>query len=1001
MRLRLSSLYFLFFLSGVSGLIYESVWSQYVKLILGHAAYSQALVLTIFMGSMAIGAYLTSRVIEKAQNPLFYYSLVEIIVGVFGVFFHSEFLIIEHTLFYDILPNTDNTQLANFFKSSAAILLLLPQAILLGSTFPLMSSAALRINAANSGSTIGTLYFSNSIGAGLGALLSAFILIESVGLPGTSLTAGLVNIFVGLAAWGISKNTSGTPLKPLPSGRTTPQPHDSLLSLPSLLILVSFFTGFASFLYELSWIRMLSLVLGSSVHAFELMLSAFIIGLALGSLYIKRKIDTLENPRRVLAYIQILMGLAAAATLPLYTNTFDTMSWLIQALKPTDQGYILFSIGSQLICFVIMLPATFLAGMTLPLITNLLIKTSVGEAGIGRIYAANTVGAIFGIIIASHLLIPLVSMKWTIISGAAVDIVVGLAILTLATSNLPKRITYTVSTISIVLLAAMASTKFDQEMLSSGVYRFGIATLPPQSEILFYEDGKTATISVIKHSDDSISIRTNGKTDAQINPAESLHSADEVTMTLAALIPLAMNPEIKTVANIGLGSGLTTQTILASEAIEKVDSIEIESKMIEGAKLFGSSVDKVFTDPRSHIFTDDAKSFFTSNNKRYDLIISEPSNPWVSGIGSLFSTEFYSHIKRYLNNDGLFVQWIQLYEINLENIASIVMALDENFEQYHFFNTDNANMLVVAKISADKEFKLRPLTGTHISNSLHRIGLTSSTDIATHYLGGKQLFSPVFEELSQNVNSDFFPALSYSAPISRFKNANAIDITSLHTNAIPLLKVLNNNQYPVSTSGTIHFDPNVLAQRARDIIDGKADTVPEKIQFALSIVNSLRTNCQTGMDDPATIPALQTIAGSLNPYLSPKELRNYWQQLIESCERTDNEILLTWIQLHAAIAQQHMEDVGKITDTLLSITPMASVDQYGYLYKAALLSRIAVGDAPSFNKLISRNGILPNFKQMPFDIQLLVAYGHSLFSEQDTTQAHEKFQRHNLGLHIQ
>ena len=264
--------------------------------------------------------------------------------------------------------------------------LLLPQAILLGATFPLMSAAVVRFDHASSGRTLGMLYFTNSIGAAIGVLVSGFYLIEKFGLPGTSFTAGLINIILAGLVWPLARRLNDT--EPVIRRTEKRQIGPSFLLLSS----IAFLTGLASFLYEIGWIRMLSLVLGSSNRAFALMLSAFILGIAFGSFYIRNHADRTTNIVVKLAWIQIIMGVAATATLPMYTRSFEAMGFLRNALSLSDQGYLLFNIGSHLIAVAIMVPATFMAGMTLPLITNALLRSGYSEGAIGRVYAANTLG---------------------------------------------------------------------------------------------------------------------------------------------------------------------------------------------------------------------------------------------------------------------------------------------------------------------------------------------------------------------------------------------------------------------------------------------------------------------------------------------------------------------------------------------------------------------------------------------------------------------------------
>src|SRR5690606_29906960 len=218
-------------------------------------------------------------------------------------------------------------------------LLLAPQSILLGATFPLVCSAALRIGPEQPGHDIAALYFLNSFGAVLGVLASAFILIPAVGLEGTLRTAGLLNLAIAVAGFLLSRRVPAhLDVSVDRAAAVAAGAGDSTRRLTLLLLAASFLTGLSSFIYEIAWIRMLSLVLGASTHAFELMLASFILGLALGGLWVRHRVDLSRDPIRLLAIIQLLMGLAAAATIPVYTGAFDFMAWLLDSVNRTGGG---------------------------------------------------------------------------------------------------------------------------------------------------------------------------------------------------------------------------------------------------------------------------------------------------------------------------------------------------------------------------------------------------------------------------------------------------------------------------------------------------------------------------------------------------------------------------------------------------------------------------------------------------------------------------------------
>src|SRR5581483_6584140 len=338
-------------------------------------------------------------------------------------------------------------------------------------------------------------------------LVSGFALVKAVGLPGTLLVAAALNVTVASGAW-IVHRLAGAPTTPAPAAGATTD-----AKLPTLLFAAAFLTGAASFFYEIGWIRMLSLVLSSATHAFELMLSAFILGLALGSFWIRNRIGSYADPRRALAWIQIVMGTAALGSLVIYGFSFDWMAAILRALQRNDAGYVLFTLFSHGICVALMLPVTFCAGMTLPLITAMLIRAGYGEAAIGRVYAANTLGSIAGVIVAVHAVMPVLGLRAVIIAGALVDLGLGLWLLRGRLGGRAQRAG--AGALVATAIAMMIFARFDPAKLASGVYRSGAAKQP--RTLVFHRDGKTASVDVYTAPDGTMSIATNGKVDAGLN----------------------------------------------------------------------------------------------------------------------------------------------------------------------------------------------------------------------------------------------------------------------------------------------------------------------------------------------------------------------------------------------------------------------------------------------------------------------------------------------------
>lgn len=942
------SLYFLIFaVSGFSGLIYESIWSHYLKLFLGHAAYAQSLVLIIFMGGMALGSWLASRFSERKKSLLLIYALVELIVGIVALMFHGLFSALMDAFYTSILPSIGTPVVGATFKWIAASLLIMPQSILLGMTFPLMSAGIVRRFPETPGGSIAMLYFSNSIGAAIGVLASGFWLIEAVGLPGTIFTAGLINILLATVIWLLVRMDPQSETQPIK--RATADAADS--SLTVLFLVAAFITGAASFIYEIGWIRMLSLVLGSTTHSFELMLSAFITGLAFGGLWIKTRIDSIASPVRFSGFVQLIMGVLALATIPIYIASFDLMAWLMSALENSESGYARFSLASHAIALIVMLPTTFMAGMTLPLFTFVLIKRGGGEASIGRVYAANTLGAIAGVLFAVHIGLPQLGVRNLIVFGAILDIVLGLVLLSRMSGD--RRRSLQVAAITSVAALALVLLAFnpDPKLLASGVYRFGDTDTLATAKMLYYEDGKTASIALSEHANGALIVSTNGKSDAAIQADRSKpYAADEITMTMLGSVALAYKPDTTRVANIGMGSGMTTNTILASDRIESVDTIEIEPTMIEASRLFGEFVARAHDDPRSNIVIEDAKTFFALHNSVYDLIIAEPSNPWVSGVASLFSTEFYNRITTHLEDDGVFVQWIQLYEFNDELVVSILKALSENFSDFIIYAVDDGNILLVARNNGRMgEPDWSALFDSPIAKELAKVEIHTPSDLLVRIIARRDIIEAYLADQSVPTNSDYYPFVDLHAGQARFARKNVEVFSSWLQAPLPLLEMLSREQLDFeAVTKTSYLSRLAHIETAdwlfRRIVDGVAEgALTENVNLLATWLSEAAGYCEDDFDLNRWFVYVQDLMVASLPYMSPEK----GVRLLDAVDRSECEgqqfpLVLSWFDLYRAVAKRDASSMAEKGRELMEIMPADGPGiRRSYLLDATMLGEAA------------------------------------------------------------
>lgn len=876
------ALLLLFVLSGIAGLVYQSIWSHYLGLTLGHAAYAQTLVLGIFMGGMALGAWLASRWSPRWGHLVLAYAVVEAVIGVAGLVFHPLFLAYTGFSQETVLPALESAGAARAWQWTTAALLITPQCVLLGATFPLLSAGLLRLGSEGTGQVLGGLYFSNSLGAAAGALLTTFVLLPAIGMPGAVMTAGLLNIAVALLAWGIWKSRpraepaaaapaadAGAAAPAQQAAPASPATAD-LRRLSVTLLAASAITGATSFVYEIGWIRMLNQALGTTVHSFELMLAAFILGLAFGGLWIRRRAARIADAIRYAGYAQVAMAVAALLSLVFFAQSFQGVAWMLQALKPTEQGYVLFSLGSAAVCLLVMFPAAFFAGMTLPLFTMALLQRGAGEGAIGRVYAANTLGAIAGVLLMVHVLTPLVGMRLGVVVAALVDAALGLYLLRVV-SPAPRRTGYALAALATTAAAVIGllGGRIDPRQQVSGVFRTGNAEIRAQTEVVFLRDGKAATVSLTRSQEGNLSIQTNGKPDAAMPLSlASPPTLDEPTMLMLGTLPYAYRPDAKRIAVIGWGSGLTTHTLAGHPGPELIDTVEIEPVMVEGARLFGERVARAYEDPRSKLRIEDARTYFATGNRSYDVIVSEPSNPWVAGVASLFTREFYRFVARHLDDDGVLVQWTHAYELNDALLATMLAALAEEFPATDIYLTNTSDLVFVARKGAPRPLDWAFTRAPALAPELQRACLGDADGYLGRYLGGPVLLRAYIDSQKAQPFSDFFPVVSLRAPVARFRQQNATGILALGAVGLPVLELLGGR--PSLDGADACVDDASLFAVQREAAVASARAIAER--------DPLLSNTRRVKGGAPNLSAL--LAESAVP-LDPEKI-GYWSQLAAS-----------------------------------------------------------------------------------------------------------------------
>jgi spermidine synthase len=693
-----------FFLSGVAGLIYQVVWIRLIDKVIGSAPFAVATVLSVFMGGLALGSYLAGRYIDRIASKgklLALYGKVEIAIGVYGLIL--PFFVMGVDPVYRMTYNAlfEHFWFYQFFTFAGCTLLLIFPTALMGVTLPVLCRFYVS-QRDHLGTRTGRLYGLNTMGAAVGALLCGFLLIRSLGVWGTLFLAAGLNFFVGflcvlLARPNVqtfSKETANSRAQEVQRNEKEPEiaggTQDDKKTMGWALFIFAV-SGFCSMGYEVFWARLLGLIIGPTTYSFTIVISTFIIGLAGGSILFGWLGDRSKRVFSLLAITQLSAACLALLVSQFLGNSQFFFSKMIYTFRDDFRAMIL---GQSMVLFVCLLGPTVFLGATFPLVNRIYARSIpvIGKS-IGTAYALNTVGAILGSFVAGFVLIPFLGKENGLRLVIGLQFFVALAaLMPFALKSAYQKRQWILGSVAIVAAVVLIShfPSWNRKILSRGWYRDfdaieyllaktswleaiwrGSELLTYQKEgleVVFYGDGIGGFTTVEKERTSvgtvEYAMLNSGKTDA------STHG-DRSTQTLLAHVPMLFHPHAQNVMVLGLASGMTSGEVLLYP-VKQLDVLEINEQVVEACQLFFTPWNNdCLNDPRTRIIVQDGRNHLALTHEKYDVIISEPSNPWMAGLANLYTLEFFQLVKDRLNDAGMFAQWIHSYEIDWDTFAMV------------------------------------------------------------------------------------------------------------------------------------------------------------------------------------------------------------------------------------------------------------------------------------------------------------------------------------------
>lgn len=790
--------------SGLAALIYEVVWTRLLTLHMGHTVAAASTVLAAFMGGLAIGAALGGRYAARIarSRAIRAYAALEATIAVCALLLPFALAALRPLLAW-AYANSEGGAWFGFTRFVTSLLLVAAPAAAMGATFPVAAQWFVR-SADRTGPDAGQLYAANTLGAALGALVAGFVLIPALGLARTTYVGVAVNVLaaasalllaravdaraeepttaevaVGSAAQASARRltapeagTSGSkgrkPARPK-AASAVPGLVDGRPWLAATAVAIS---GFAALVYQVAWTRILALVIGPTTYAFGAMLAAFIGGLAAGAAVGSRIAGRARQPGVWLGLMLIIAAAGAFAS----TSLSGRLPLIIaRSVSDPQAQFARVVLLDSAIITALLLPMTAALGAAFPLAVASAARASAAvSVDVAIVYTANTAGAIAGALAGGFALIPLLGLQTTVLAAGALGIAGGLRVIFVGSSGTRPRVAG-VTAAALAAVVAWAFPAWDRELLSSGAYKYAPYVREPDLEaalkagtLLYYEEGAAATVSVRRVAG-AVSLAIDGKVDAS-------NAGDMLTQKLLAHLPLLLHPSPREVAIVGLGSGVTLGAALR-HPIARADMIEISPEVVEASAYFSSENHDALKDPRVRLILGDGRSHLLLASRRYDVIVSEPSNPWMAGIASLFTREFFEAARARLAPGGILCQWAHTYDISDDDLRSIAATFASVFPDGTMWLVGDGDLLLLgstAPLLPRLDHIARAWSRPGVAADLSEVSARRPFSVVTLLVGD----GPALQRYARGarLQTDDHAPLEFSAPraiYGRNRNENA------------------------------------------------------------------------------------------------------------------------------------------------------------------------------------------------------------------------------------
>ncbi len=670
----------LFVLSGAAGLVYEVIWTRMLTLVFGNTVYAASTVVAAFMGGLAIGSYYFGRLADRRRDVLKIYGLLEAGVGVLALF--MPLILSGLNILYGNLFRAFGEQPAPFFVARfvlSFVLLLFPT-ILMGATLPVLTRFFIR-RRTQLGRQVANLYALNTIGATAGCFAAGFFLVEKLGVTATNYLAATISLVVAGLILLMARRMESRGQTALPAGKIETAPSaapeteavagsDGYPARLRRLILVSVaLVGFTALGYEVLWTRVIVYVVTATTEAFAVVLTTYLAGIALGSLIVARWVDSWRRLLAVFGAIEIAIGLAVIASIPLLGNLYELSGF---ASRIAGGGFWGLTAMRFITTFIVVLVPTLLMGAAFPVATSGYIRTLRGVGrGVGSLYALNTVGAVAGSLAAGFIVLPAMGAQNGLMLFALINLVVGVV---LWSAEPGRRIRGMAGGTAVAAAGYLLGVLF----IPANTFHQLFNQARSQTEMIYCSEGITATVTVHRFPPG-----TNFQDDLRVicTTGEDVAGTDymlRTTQMLQGHLPLLLMEPGPRAMQVGFGSGETVRVLLLQGA-RKLDVVEICEGLVQAAPLFADINQNAYLDPRVRIIFMDAKNYALLTGETYDIILNDSIHPRVSGNASLYTVDYFEDCRRHIAPGGFMSSWFPVYGMHPDQLRMIIRSFQEVF----------------------------------------------------------------------------------------------------------------------------------------------------------------------------------------------------------------------------------------------------------------------------------------------------------------------------------